>query len=180
MVDILKTMMRESWPACIDYMTPLGLHHLMVEGHHYGPDPGLSTAPREDWNNTYFHRADFVGLGFDRTKTGSDAVSQYNPPLDDLFNKLETCPEKYLLWFHHVPWDYPMKSGRTLWDELQFRYQKGVAVVEEMLATWKDLQPKIDAERYEHVLARLNLQLENARLWCDTCIEYFGSFANQK
>ena len=180
MVDILQTMMRESWPACIDYMTPLGLHHLMVEGHHYGPDPGLSTAPREDWNNTYFHRADFVGLGFDRTKTGSDAVSQYNPPLDDLFNKLETCPEEHLLWFHHVPWDYPMKSGRTLWDELQFRYQKGVAVVEEMLATWKDLQPKIDAERYEHVLARLNLQLENARLWCDTCIEYFGSFANQK
>jgi len=180
LVDIIKSMMLESWPTCIDYMTPLGLHHLMVEGHHYGPDPGLSTAPREDWNNTYFHRADTDGLGFDRTKTGSDAVSQYNPPLDDLFNDLETCPEKYLLWFHHVPWDYPMKSGRTLWDEIQFRYQHGVEVVEEMHAIWKEIQPKIDAERYDHVLARLNLQLENAHLWCDTCIEYFSRFANPK
>jgi alpha-glucuronidase len=179
MVTKLKSMLLASWPACIDYMTPLGLHHLVVEGHHYGPDPGLSTAPREDWNNIYFHRADANGLGFDRTKSGSDAVSQYNPPLDNGFDNLKTCPENYLLWFHHVPWDFVTKSGRTLWEELQFRYQRGVEVVEEMLATWKSLQAEVDAQRYEHVLARLNLQLENARLWRDTCLDYFGSFTNQ-
>jgi alpha-glucuronidase len=177
MVDTLKDMMIASWPSCIDYMTPLGLHHLMVEGHHYGPDPGFDAAPREDWNNTYFHRADSDGLGFERSQTGSNAVSQYNDPLKELFNNIETCPEKYLLWFHHVPWDYRMQSGRTLWEELQFRYQKGIAVVEEMLATWESLQTEVDAQRYEHVLARLNQQLENARLWRDTCIDYFGQFA---
>jgi alpha-glucuronidase len=177
-VETLKTMMIASWPACIDYMTPLGLHHLMVEGHHYGPDPGLSTAPREDWNNTYFHRADSEGLGFDRSKTGSNAVSQYNHPLDDLFDNFETCPEKYLLWFHHVPWDYRTQSGQTLWNELQFRYQNGAAVVEEMLTTWKSLQNQVDAQRYNHVLERLTRQLENARLWRDTCLAYFGRFAN--
>ena len=176
-VDTLKTMMLKSWPACIDYMTPLGLHHLMVEGHHYGPDPGFGTAPREDWNNIYFHRADLDGLGFDRSQTGSNAVGQYRSPLNDLFNNLETCPENYLLWFHHVPWDFRMQSGRTLWQELQFRYQRGVTVVEEMLATWQCLQSKIDAQRYAHVLDRLNQQLENACLWRDTCVEYFGRFA---
>jgi alpha-glucuronidase len=177
-VDTLKSMMFKSWPACIDYMTPLGLHHLMVEGHHYGPDPGFSAAPRADWNNTYFHRANSKGLGFDRSQTGSNAVSQYHPPLDDLFDNLETCPENYLLWFHHVPWNYHLQSGRTLWEELQFCYQRGVTVVEEMLATWISLHSKIDAQRYAHVLALLNQHLENARLWRDTCIAYFGQFAN--
>jgi alpha-glucuronidase len=177
-VDILRKTMMESWPACIDYMTPLGLHHLVAEGHHYGPDPGLSTAPREDWNNTYFHKADAVGLGFDRSKTGSNAVSQYHPPLDELFDDPDTCPEEYLLWFHHIPWDYRMQSGHTLWEELRFRYQRGVAVVEEMLQTWENLRTQVDTQRYEHVLARLNQQFENARLWRDVCLDYFSGFTN--
>lgn len=178
MVHTIKTMMITSWPDCVNYMTPLGLHHLMVEGHHYGPDPGFNSAPREDWNNTYFHQADFEGLGYDRSKTGSNAVSQYKYPLDDTFDYIENCPEKYLLWFHHVPWDYRLQSGRTLWTELQFRFGKGVAAVEEMLAIWESMQTKVDAQRFDHVLACLYQQLENARLWRDTCIDYFGYFAN--
>lgn len=179
-VGALKTIMNNSWPACIDYMTPLGLHHLMAEGHHFGPDPGFNAAPREDWNNTYFHRIDFEGIGFDRSKTGSNAVNQYNQPLNDQFNNIETCPEEYLLWFHHVPWDHRMKSGRTLWEELQFRYENGVTIVEKMIATWESLQIKIDARRYEQVLIRMKQQLENACLWRDTCIHYFGQFADSK
>ena len=177
-INTLKHLMLASWPACINYMTPLGLHHIMQEGHHYGPGPGFDTAPREDWNCTYFHRADAHGLGFDRSRSGSNAVSQYHPPLRDKFDDPATCPEKYLLWFHHVPWDQPMQSGRTLWEELQHRYQEGVASVEQMLETWQGLQPQIDPARYQHVHQRLNLQLENAREWRDECIRYFGQSAS--
>jgi alpha-glucuronidase len=171
-VDTLKTILLDSWPACVDYMTPSGLHHLMAEGHHYGPDPGFSAAPRKDWNNTYFHRADTAGLGFDRSHTGSNAVSQYNHPLDGLFDNIGTCPEKYLLWFHHAPWEHRMQSGRTLWEELQFRYERGVACVEKMLKTWRGWKTK-SMRSATHVLIRLNQQLENARLWRDVCIDYF-------
>lgn len=179
-VETLKHLMFESWPACINYMTPLGLHHIMQEGHHYGPDPGFDTAPREDWNCTYYHQADTEGIGFNRTISGSNAVSQYRPQLRDRFKNLKTCPEKYLLWFHHVPWDHRMRSGLTLWEELQQRYQEGVAFVEQMLQTWQELQPQIDSERYQHVLERLVLQLANACEWRDECIRYFGQFAKRK
>lgn len=175
-VEPLKAMMLGSWPACIDYMTPLGLHHIMQEGHHYGPDPGFDSAPRPDWNCVYYHRADAAGLGFDRSSTGSQATAQYHSPLREQFDNLETCPEKYLLWFHHVPWDYRMQSGRTLWEELQHRYDEGVAFVEDMVRTWQDLQPHIDPQRYAHVSERLMRQLENAHLWREVCIQYFGQF----
>ncbi len=176
-INALQKIMHKSWPACIDYMTPLGLHHLCVEGHHYGPDPGLSTAPREDWNNIYFHRADSEGLGFDRTSTtGSDAVSQYHSPLREQFDSLETCPEELILWFHHVPWDHKMQSGRTLWQELQHRYRRGVDEVVEMQNIWHSLETEIDAERFAHVNKRLDRQLASAQEWRDVCIAYFGQF----
>jgi len=178
-VEVLKTIMIESWPACIKYMAPLGLHHMMAGGHHYGPDPGFNGADREDWNNTYYHRADSHGIGFDRSKTGSDAVSQYNDPLNQLFNHVETCPEKYLLWFHHVPWEHQMESGKTLWEEMQFRFREGVEFVEEMVKIWESIQFKIDQQRYQHVLHRLNQQLKDARLWRDVCIHYFSQFIGQ-
>lgn len=179
-VEPLKAMMLGSWPACIDYMTPLGLHHIMQEGHHYGPDPGFDSAPRPDWNCVYYHRADAEGLGFDRSSTGSQATAQYHSPLREQFDSLETCPEKYLLWFHHVPWDHQMQSERTLWEELQHRYDEGVAFVEAMVRTWQDVQPHIDPQRHAHVSERLTRQLENARLWREVCVDYFGQFAEGK
>jgi alpha-glucuronidase len=170
--------MLESWPACINYMTPLGLHHIMQEGHHYGPDPTFNTAPREDWNCTYYHRADAQGIGFDRSSTGSQATCQYHSPLREQFDKLETCPEKYLLWFHHVPWDHRLRSGRTLWEEMQYHYQDGVTFTEELYKTWLGLKNHIDPQRYDHVLKRLEQQRENAHLWQDVCTEYFSQFVD--
>jgi alpha-glucuronidase len=175
-IDQLMGMLLGSWPACVDYMTPLGLHHIMQEGHHYGPDPAFNAAPRKDWNNVYYHRADITGIGFDRSSTGSNAVSQYHSPLREQFDNVDTCPESYLLWFHHVPWEHRMRSGRILWEELQHRYKMGVVFVEEMLETWRGLQTRVDAQRYEDVREWLIQQVENARLWRDVCIHYFSQF----
>jgi alpha-glucuronidase len=177
-VDAIKSMMLGSWEACINYMTPLGLHHIMQEGHHYGPDPSFNGPWREDWNNVYYHRADSEGLGFDRSSSGSDAVSQYHSPLREEFDDLDTCPEKFLLWFHHVPWGHRLQSGRTLWGELQARYDVGVAFVDEMVGTLQGLEDRIDPQRYEHVSRRLKLQQENARQWREVCIDYFRRFVD--
>jgi alpha-glucuronidase len=176
-IDALKSAMLGSWQACVDYMTPLGLHHIMQEGHHYGPDPAFNGAWRPDWNSVYYHRADAKGLGFDRSSSGSDAVSQYHSPLREQFDDLDACPEKFLLWFHHVSWGHRLRSGRTLWEELQRRYDAGVAFVEGMRHTWQGLRSRIDPQRHEHVGQRLAQQLENARLWREVCIGYFGRFA---
>jgi alpha-glucuronidase len=177
-LDAIKTMLLNSWQACIDYMTPLGLHHIMQEGHHYGPDPAFNAAERDDWNNVYYHRADSFGLGFDRSHAGSDAVSQYHSPVREQFDNVYTCPEKFLLWFHHVPWNHRLQSGQILWDELQHHYQAGVAFAEEMQNIWRQLKTQIDLQRYMHVSQRLEHQVENARLWRDVCLDYFGHLSN--
>jgi alpha-glucuronidase len=175
-VATIKEMMLSSWEGCINTMTPLGLHHLMQEGHHSGPDPGFNAAPRPDWNNIYYHRADATGLGFDRTSRGSDAVSQYHTPLRERFDDPDRCPEELLLWFHHLAWGHRLRSGKTLWQELEDRYAAGVSFVEWMCTTWEGLQAAIDPARYEHVRSRLEQQLENARLWRQACVDYFGQF----
>ena len=175
--ESIAGMMATSWPACVDYTTPLGLHHLSSEGVHYGPQPDLSSAAREDWNNTYFHRADSRGLGFDRSSTGSGATAQYHSPLRERFDRLATCPEELLLWFHHVAWDHRLSSGRTLIDELALRYARGVDAVAGMLVTWRALAARIDDARHAHVLARLEQQLTDAAEWRDVCTAYFRSFA---
>jgi alpha-glucuronidase len=149
----------------------------MQEGHHYGPDPGFKDAPRLDWSNVYFHRADQLGIGFDRSHTGSNAVSQYHSPLREQFDRMETCPLIYLMWFHHVPWSYRLPGGATLWEELKQRYDSGVAFVERMLGTWKGLQSGIDPLRHVQVSERLEDQLVNAREWRRTCVEYFHRYA---
>lgn len=174
----VKNMMMQSWPAVVDYMTPLGLAHLMGTGHHYGPAPWVSNLSRPEWNPVYYHRADANGIGFDRTHTGSDAVSQYFSPLDEIFNDPERTPEKFLLWFHHLPWDYKMASGRTLWNELVYRYNRGVDTVREMRKTWASLQGMIDQERYRDVEAFLAIQEKEAVWWRDACLSYFQSFSN--
>ncbi|MBB1285742.1 alpha-glucuronidase [Flavisolibacter sp. BT320] len=178
-LDTIQTMMRNSYETMVNYSTPLGLHHIMGTGHHYGPAPWVDNAGRPDWNPVYYHRADEKGIGFDRTATGSNAVSQYAPELAARFSKIETCPEEYLLWFHHVPWDYKLKSGRTLWDELCLRYQSGVDGVRRMQKQWESLRASIDEERFRHVQMMLAVQEEEARWWRDACLQYFQTFSKK-
>jgi alpha-glucuronidase len=173
----VKDMMLGSREAAVDYMTPLGLHHLMAEGHHYGPGPWVDTAPRADWNSTYYHRADAHGLGFDRTAAGSDAVAQYAPPVAEVFGDVRRVPENLLLWFHHVGWDHRMASGRTLWEELVFRYRRGVESVRRMQAAWETLRGKVDPERHAQVRDFLAIQEQEARWWRDAGVLYFQTFS---
>ena len=179
-VDVIARLMLESHEAVVNYMTPLGLHHLFWGGHHYGPAPWWDTEKRDDWNPVYYHRADKDGIGFDRTSTGSNTVSQYHHPLSDQFANLNTCPEKFLLWFHHVPWDYRMRSGRTLWDELALHYQEGVDWVRTTRRAWDGLKGKIDPERYEAVAKKLAIQDRDAIWWKDSCLSYFETFSKRR
>jgi alpha-glucuronidase len=179
-VKPVVAMMMGSREAVVDYMTPLGLAHQMATGHHYGPGPWVDSAGRPDWNPVYYNRADATGIGFDRTKTGSNAVSQYAPPVADEFASLSRIPEKFLLWFHHVSWDYKMASGRTVWDEVALHYAHGVDEVGEMRRTWEGVKPYIDAERFAQTDAFLGIQLKEARWWRDANIAYFGTFSHKK
>jgi alpha-glucuronidase len=178
-VEALTRVLLESHEAVVDYMTPLGLHHIMWGGHHYGPAPWWDKEKRIDWNPIYYHRADERGLGYDRTKTGSDSVSQYFPPVRDRFANLETCPEKFLAWFHHVPWDYRMRSGRIFWDELALHYQRGVDWVRATRKEWDALAGAIDPERHAEVAKKLAIQERDAVHWRDACLLYFQTFSKR-
>lgn len=177
-VRSVREMMLTSRDAVVNYMTPLGLHHLMAWDHHYGPGPWIDTG-RADWTSVYFHRADSEGIGFDRTRTGSDAVSQYNPPIAERFADRSRCPEPLLLWFHHVPWTAQLKSGRILWDELCAKYQAGVDSVRLMQRTWQSLEGLVDRARFLHVRSLLVIQEKEARWWRDACLLYFQTFSGQ-
>ena len=176
----MTELMVQSHETVVNYMMPLGLHHLFASGHHYGPQPWF-TAPgmRSDWTPPYYHRSDARGLGFDRTRRGSDAVSQYPEELATQYDDIQTCPERYLLWFHHVPWDHRMQSGRTLWDELCHRYADGVAGARRMLATWDGMEPYIDAKRFADVQRKLRIQVRDAEWWRDACLLYFQTFSGR-
>jgi alpha-glucuronidase len=178
-VEPVTAMMMGSREAVVDYMTPLGLHHLMARGHHYGPGPWVEGGSRADWTSVYYHRATEQGIGFDRTPDGSDAVSQYAPKVAAQFADIDRVPEELLLWFHHVPWDYRTRSGRPLWDELVHRYTRGVETVREMRETWKSLEHFIDAERYKQVTTFLGIQEKEAQWWRDACIAYFQTFSRR-
>jgi len=169
--------MLESHDAVVDYMTPLGLHHQMWGGHHYGPAPWWNTFSRDDWNPTYYNKAGVDGIGFDRTVTGSNTVSQYFPPVRGMYSNLKACPEELLLWFHHLPWTYKMNSGRTLWDDLALHYQHGADWVKETRAEWKALSPFIDAERFRAVDQKLAIQKRDAVWWKDASLSYFEIFS---
>ena len=180
-VEPMTQVMMESREAVVDYMMPLGLHHIFAWGHHYGPEPWCEVpGARADWLPSYYHQADKEGLGFDRSRTGSDAVSQYPDSLARVFDSLEQCPEEYLLWFHHVNWNQKLRSGRSLWDELCYKYQKGVDEVRAFQRIWKDMQPYVDAERYQAVVERLDIQARDAVWWKDACLEYFRTFSKKK
>jgi alpha-glucuronidase len=174
----VKKMMLESREAAVNYMMPLGLHHIFAGNHHYGPGPWYAPKGlRPDWTPPYYHKAGTDGIGFDRTKTGSNAVSQYHEPLCSEFNDVKTCPEIYLLWFHHLPWDFKMKSGHTLWNELCFHYDKGVKEVNAFRKIWEGAKPYVDPERFLSVQNKLNEQYKNAQIWKDACLLYFQQFS---
>lgn len=177
-IDPVKKMMLASRDIAVDYRTPLGLHHIMGRGSHYGPGPWVHQG-RADWTSVYYHRADSLGIGFDRSTTGSDAVSQYFPEVKKRFNDLDRIPEKYLLWFHHLPWNYPLKSGRTLWAGLVHHYYAGVDSVQWMQHTWGKLDGYIDDRRYQHVAALLDIQYKEARFFRNACLRYFQQFSRQ-
>lgn len=177
----MTEVMMQSREAVVDYMMPLGLHHIFAWGHHYGPEPWCEIeGARPDWLPTYYHRADKEGLGFDRTTDGSDAVSQYPDSLAAVFNSIDSCPDEFLLWFHHVPWKYEMKSGRTMWDELCLYYQRGLDAARGFRDTWKDMSPYVDAERHAAVAHRFDIQASDAVWWKDACLEYFRTFSHMK
>lgn len=176
----IKEMMLSSHETAVDYMMPLGLHHIFAWGHHYGPEPWCNVAgARADWLPKYYHQANSTGIGFDRTKSGSDAVSQYYSPLKEEFNDLATCPEIYLLWFHHVPWNHKMKSGRILWDELCYKYDRGVQQVRNYQKVWDKVEPYIDAQRFAEVQSKLRIQSRDAIWWKDACLLYFQTFSKR-
>jgi alpha-glucuronidase len=178
-VAVISRMLLGSYEALVDYMTPLGLHHIMWGGHHYGPAPWWNKEKRDDWNPTYYHKADAKGLGFDRTKTGSGTVSQYHPPLRNQYSNINTVPEKFLLWFHHVPWDHRMKSSRTLWDEMAVRYQRGVDWIRAARKQWDGLKGSVDPERHAAVAHKLAIQERDAVWWKDAGLAYFQTFSKR-
>ena len=177
-VKPLVGMMMRSREACVDYMMPLGLHHIFKFDHHYGPEPdGFKAEYPIEWCPVYYHKADNTGVGFDRSSKGTNAVGQYREPYRSLYDDVNTCPEEMLLWFHHVSWSYRMKNGLTLWEELQRRYARGVAEVRDFCYIWQKAKPLIDAQRWEEVNQRLEEQLLNAMEWQQVCTGYFGKFA---
>lgn len=174
----VKKMLLDSREAVVNYMTPLGLHHIMSANGHYGPGPWWAPANmRADWTPPYYHQASTKGVGFDRTKKGSDAVSQYREPLASQLNDPATCPDMFLLWFHHLPWDYKMKSGRTLWDEICIYYDKGIQQVRAFQKIWDGVQPYVDSDRFTAVQRKLRIQARDAVLWKDACLLYFQQFS---
>ena len=180
----VEMMMMTSREACVNYMMPLGLHHIFKFDHHYGPEPdGFIASYPLEWCPVYYHKADAQGIGFDRSSKGTDAVGQYPEPYRSLYDNIETCPEEYLLWFHHVPWTYKMKSGSTLWQELCMKYNMGVAMVEVYRDFWHTSAKQFmkgHEQEWQHTDSLLNVQLENAKEWRNTCLKYFQAFSKMK
>ncbi|OHE88509.1 MAG: hypothetical protein A3G75_09580 [Verrucomicrobia bacterium RIFCSPLOWO2_12_FULL_64_8] len=177
-IKSVAAMLLASREAAVDYSMPLGLHHIMDLYHHYGPAPWFDEG-RPDWRSTYYHRADAKGIGFDRTASGSNALGQYAPEAAQRWADPATCPDEFLLWFHHVPWDRRLRSGRTLWDELCLHYQRGVDAVRGWQKSWAALEDAIDAERFSHVRVLLARQEREARWWRDACVVYFQTFSQR-
>jgi alpha-glucuronidase len=179
-VASVRAVMLASHQAVVDYMTPLGLAHLMASNHHYGPGPWVSDLGRADWNPVYYHRADADGIGFDRTASGSNAVAQYAPELRATFASREAIPDDYLLFFHHVGWSETLRSGRTLWNELVDRYSTGVTTARAMRDAWARVRGRIDDQRFNEISGMLQIQADEAKWWRDASLQYFGSIAGRE
>lgn len=185
----MTQLLLKSREAVVDYMMPLGLHHIFAGGHHYGPEPWCDPKGwREDWLPKFYHRADTIGLGFNRTdhtepclagNEGSNNVGQYPEPLRSMYNNIKTCPENLLLWFHHASWDYTMSNGLSMWDNLCYTYDRGVRQAAEFVKTWEAAKPYVDSTRYERQLKRFQRQARDAQWWRDACLLYFQQFSGQ-
>ncbi|GEP98897.1 alpha-glucuronidase family glycosyl hydrolase [Chitinophaga cymbidii] len=178
-IGTASKLMLESRDIMVQYANPIGLHHIMGTSHHYGPAPWVNDLNRPEWNPVYYHRADSTGIGFNRTATGSNALAQYHPEARARWENMLTCDEKNLLWFHHVPWDFRMKSGRSLWDELCYQYYTGAERAGKMRDTWQTLQPYVDRQRFEQVSMLLQIQHEEAIWWRNACLLYFQTFSKR-
>ena len=179
-IAAMSQVMMDSREACVNYMMPLGLHHIFAGNHHYGPEPWYSPrGVRADWTPPYYHKADGIGLGFDRTLKGSANVKQYTEELCRLYNDINTCPENLLTWFHHVPWDHRMKSGRTFWDELCHKYDDGVREARHFLVVWDAMQSYVDSQRFDEIQRKLRIQARDSEWWRDACLLYFQTFAHR-
>jgi alpha-glucuronidase len=178
-ISPVREMMMASRETAVKYMTPLGLHHIMGWSHHYGPAPWIKDKHRADWTSVYYHRADKDGIGFNRTSSGSNSLEQYHTSVRAQFENVKDCPDEYLLWFHHLPWDYQMRSGKTLWDELCQQYYQGAATASAMSLIWQKQKGKIDEERFDHVLKHLSIQAKEAAWWRDACVVYFQSHSEK-
>lgn len=179
-IEPIKKMMITSREAVVNYMNPLGLHHQFDTGHHYGPGPWVGNLSRPEWNPVYYHKADEKGIGFDRTPTGSDATAQYAEEVKEIFNDIDGIPEEYLLWFHHVSWDYKLKNGRTLWDGMALKYQEGVDQVKGMISTWERMKPYVTESQFNEVQMLLRIQLKEAKWWKDASLLYFQTFSKKE
>jgi len=179
-VEPVIKMMLDSREAVVNYMMPLGLHHQFSNYEHYGPGPWYAPrGVRVDWTPPYYHKADSLGIGFDRSSKGSNAVSQYHEPLSSQLDNVQTCPENLLLWFHHVSWDYRMKSGRTLWNELCYKYDSGLQDARRFQKVWDKIQPYVDAERFTEVQRKLRRQMRDAQVFKDGCLLYYQTFSKR-
>lgn len=176
-INPVKEIMDNSWETTVSYMTPLGLHHIMGWSHHYGPAPWIKDKHRADWTSVYYHQASKAGIGFNRTASGSNAIAQYVAPVANLFGSREQCPEKFLLWFHHVGWTEKLKSGKTLWEEICHHYYVGADEVKTFQQQWNAMEGKIDRERFEHVKMLLEIQYNEAIWWRNACVLYFQTFS---
>ena len=180
-VEPMTNVLLESREAVVNYMMPLGLHHIFAWGHHYGPQPWCEIpGARADWLPSYYHRADAKGLGFDRTATGSYATAQYPAPYNTLYENIKSCPEEYILWFHHVPWDYTMKNGKTMWYNLCDKYNTGVNQVRTFQGLWDKMKGYVDKNRFEDIQRRFKIQSRDAVWWRDACLLYFQTFSNME
>lgn len=176
-IEPVKKIMLESHETLVNYMTPLGLTHIMYNGHHYGPMPWGNTLNRPDWNPVYYHKADSTGIGFNRTSAGTNALAQYSSEVQNQYDDIDKCPQDYLLWFHHVPWKHKVRSGRTLWDELCYKYYTGVDSIKAIQQQWNKLKKYIDTERFDQVRQLLNVQVKDAIWWRNACLLYFQTFS---
>ena len=180
-VSEVSTMMMQSREAVVNYMTPIGLHHLMGWSHHYGPEPWCEIpGARPDWLPKYYHKADSIGIGFDRSSSGSNAVEQYSEPLRSLYDSPSSCPEMFLLWFHHLPWDYVLQNGNELWDEICYKYSSGVEQVKVFQKTWDRMNGRIDDNRFREIQVKLAVQAKEAIWWRDACLLYFQTFSGKE
>ncbi|HEY6502528.1 MAG TPA: alpha-glucuronidase family glycosyl hydrolase [Chitinophagaceae bacterium] len=178
-ISAVKRIMLSSHETLVNYMTPLGLNHIMGNGHHYGPSPWSANLPRADWNPVYYHKADSIGVGFDRTVTGSNALIQYAKEVSDKWKDVNSCPDEFLLWFHHARWDHKMRSGRTLWEELCYKYYEGVDSIRAVQQQWNKLGKNIDKGRFDQVKMLLAIQVKEAIWWRNACLLYFQTFAKK-